>query len=225
MLRSPLTGPNCTGGHDQNCVRAAGSAAAPSAGTALPQGGIEGSWPQQRERVDHRLGEMSVEELARGSGVSAAALRQGGVATAADVFRRTVNDLDDIRNIGPPSARKIMELATDYEQIRPDDLRPPANPDAWTGADYALVRRLAMLTAVTGLAPHAAVLREVLASVGWLARTTSWLAWPFSTSSRKARIQSRAPEILQAEVGLTTPGGCCSCRPVPGLVLLSSEDQ
>jgi superfamily II DNA or RNA helicase len=154
--------------------------------------------PQQQERVDHRLGEMSVEELARGSGVSAAALRKGGVATAADVLRRTVNDLDDIRNIGPPSARKIMELATDYEKIRPDDLRPPANPDAWTGADYALVHRLAMLTAVTGLAPHAAVLREVLAPVGWLSRTTGWLAWQLSTSSRKARIRSRAPEIRQA---------------------------
>src|ERR1039457_7370228 len=38
----------------------------------------------------------------------------------------------------------------------------------------------------------------VLVSVGWLSRTTSWLAWLFSTSSRKTRIQARVPEIRQA---------------------------
>jgi SNF2-related domain len=153
---------------------------------------------QQRERVNERLIEVSVEELARGSGLNAAALRRGGVTNAADVLRRTVNDLDGIHNIGPKSAHKIMELAKGLAQTRPDDLRPPANPDAWTGADYSLVRTLAMLAVVTGLAPHVAVLREVLASVGWLSRATSWLAWLFSTPSRKSRVQSRAPEIRRS---------------------------
>jgi len=139
-----------------------------------------------------------VEELARGSGVNVAALRRGGVTTAGDVHQRTVEDLDDIRDIGPASAHKIKALATEFARVRPEDLRPPGNPNTWKAADYTLVRALAMLALVTALAPHAALLQQVLATIRGFARATSWLAWLFSTPSRKARVRSQAPGIRRA---------------------------
>lgn len=151
--------------------------------------------PQQEERVRQRLATTPVDHLAKGSRVNTAALRRGGVETAADVDERTVEDLDNIHDIGPKTARTIKELAAKLARIRPDDLRPPGDPDTWKAADYALVRALAMLAVVAALTPHAAVLQQVLAGIRWLARTTNWLAWLFSTPSRKARVESRAPEI------------------------------
>jgi superfamily II DNA or RNA helicase len=154
--------------------------------------------PQQQERIRQRLNTTSVADLARGSGVRAADLRRGGVVTAADVHQRTVQDLDRIRNVGPKSAYKIKALVTDFVRTQPEDIRPPGNPGVWSAADYALVRALAMLTCVTTLAPHAVLLQQVLVTVRWLARATSWLAWLFSTPSRKARVQSRASEVHRA---------------------------
>lgn len=124
--------------------------------------------PQQRERVQQRLAAMPVEALARGSRVNTAALRRVGVTTAADVEQRTVEALERIHDIGPKSARKIKDLVAEFAQIRPDDLRPPGNPDTWKAADYALVRALATLALVTALAPHAAVLQQVLGATRWL---------------------------------------------------------
>jgi hypothetical protein len=37
-----------------------------------------------------------------------------------------------------------------------------------------------------------AVLRQALSTIRWLARATSWLAWLFSTPSRKSQVRSRA---------------------------------
>lgn len=151
--------------------------------------------PQQQERVQQRLAAMPVEELARGSGINVAALRRGKVKTAADVHQRTVEELDEIRDIGAKSAQRIKERATACARIRPEDLRPPADPDMWKAADYALSRALVTLAMVTALAPHVAVLEQILGAIRWLARATNWLAWLFSTPSRKARVQSRASEI------------------------------
>lgn len=113
-----------------------------------------------------------MEELVRGSGVSATALRRGGVATAADVHQRNIQNLDEIRNVGPKSAHKIKSRAAEYARIRPEDLRPPGNPNVWGAADYALLRALGMLTLVTALAPHAAVLQQILVTMRWLAHPT-----------------------------------------------------
>jgi SNF2 family DNA or RNA helicase len=63
-----------------------------------------------------------------------------------------------------------------------------------------------MLAAVTALAPHAAVLQQVLLATRWLARTTNWLAWLFSTPSRKASIQSKASGICQTWLSSQTVG-------------------
>jgi superfamily II DNA or RNA helicase len=154
--------------------------------------------PQQREHVERRLAAMPVEDLVRGSRVNTAALRRGGVRTAADVDQRTVEALERIRDIGPKSARKIKDLAAEFARIRSDDLRPPGNPDIWKGADFAVVRGLAALALVTGLAPHAVVLQQALGTVRGLARATSWLVWLLSPAPRKARVRSEAPEIRQA---------------------------
>lgn len=160
--------------------------------------------PQQRDRVQHRLAATPVEAFARGSGVNIAALRRGNVKTAADVHQRTVKDLDDIRDIGPKSAHKIKTLATGFARLRPEDLRPPGNPNMWKAADYALVRALVMLALVTALAPHAAVLQQVVGGMRWLTRATSWLAWLFSTPSRQARVRSKAPGIRQDRLSSQT---------------------
>jgi SNF2 family DNA or RNA helicase len=113
------------------------------------------------------------------------------------VQRATVQGLEGIRNIGEKSALKIKELADDLARIRPDDIRPPGEVNTWKAADYALVRALVMLAAVTALAPHAAALRQVFLVTRWFARATSWLAWLFSTSSRKTRVRSKAPDIYR----------------------------
>ncbi len=60
--------------------------------------------------------------------------------------------------------------------------------------------------AVTALAPHAAVLQQVLLATRWLARATNWLAWLFSTPSRKARIRSKASGIRQRWLSSQTVG-------------------
>jgi superfamily II DNA or RNA helicase len=161
--------------------------------------------PQQRERVQQRLAAMPVEDLARGSKINTAALHRGGVTTAADVNQRTVEALERIRDIGPKSARRIKDLAAKSARTRPDDLRPPGNPDTWKAADYALVRGLAMLALVSALAPHAAVLQQAVQAVRWLARATSWLAWLFSTPSHKARVRSAAPGIRQVWLSSRAP--------------------
>jgi SNF2 family DNA or RNA helicase len=153
--------------------------------------------PQQEERVRQRLVATPVEQLTKGTGVDTKALRRGTVMTAADVHTRSIDELDDIRDIGPKMARTVKELATKFTQTRPEDLRPPGNPDTWKAQDFALVRALLMLALVTALAPHAAVLQQVLGSVRWLTRATGWLAWLFSTPSRKERVRSDAPGIRQ----------------------------
>lgn len=160
--------------------------------------------PQQRERVRQRMAATSVEDLARRSGVKTTALRRGRVETAADVHARTVNELDDIREVGAKTAHKIKDLATEFARTRPEDLRPPANPSTWKAADYALVRALALLALVTALAPHALVLQQVLVTTRWLARATTWLAWLFSRPSRKSRIRSEASAIRQSWLSLQT---------------------
>jgi SNF2 family DNA or RNA helicase len=152
------------------------------------------------------MDETSVEELAKGSGVNASALRSSGVTTAADVYRSDVRDLESIRRIGEKSALKIKELADRLAVTRPEDICPPANPSTWRPADYALVRALAMLAAVTALAPHLAVVQQVLLATRWLSRATSWLAWLFSTSSRKAEVMSRASDIRERWLSAQTAG-------------------
>jgi hypothetical protein len=82
--------------------------------------------PQQKERILQRLAATPVEELAKGFRVHVSALRRGNVRTVADVYQRTINDLDDIRDVGPKSAHKIKALATEFAEIRPDDLCPPS---------------------------------------------------------------------------------------------------
>jgi superfamily II DNA or RNA helicase len=154
--------------------------------------------PQQREHVEQRLARMPVEDLVRGARVNTAALRRGGVTTAADVDRRTLEDLERLHDIGPKSARKIKKLAAEFKRIRSDDLRPPGNPDVWQAADYALVRGLPVLAGLTVLAPHVALLQQALGAVRWLARATNWLAWLLSPTSRKARVRSEAPGIRRA---------------------------
>jgi hypothetical protein len=155
---------------------------------------------QQREHVEQRLAGMPVEELVRGARVNTAALHNGGVTTAADVNQRTVDDLERIDGIGPKSAPKIKDLAAQFARIRPDDLRPPGNPDAWKAGDYAIARGLAALSLVTALAPHVALLRQALGTMRGFTRATSWLAWLLSPSTRKARIRSEAPGIRQTWV-------------------------
>ena len=161
--------------------------------------------PQQREHVEQRLAWMPVEDLVRGARVNTAALRRGGVTTAADVDRRTLEDLERLHDIGPKSARKIKKLAAEFKRIRSDDLRPPGNPDVWQAADYARVRGLAVLAGLTVLAPHVALLQQALGAVRWLARATNWLAWLLSPTSRKARVRSEAPGIPP---GLGHLAGC-----------------
>lgn len=155
---------------------------------------LEAREKQQQERIDQRLSATSVEELARGTRVSLAALRRGGVTTAADVRARSAHDLETIHGIGQASAQKIKDVAARLAQISPGDLRPPANPDRWNPGDSALVRSLAMLALTTAVAPHAAALQQAMGTVRWLARATNWLAWLFSTPARKARVQSQVPE-------------------------------
>jgi hypothetical protein len=118
--------------------------------------------PQQQERIQQRMHGTPVEELARNSRVNTPALRGANVNTAADVSQCTARYLESIRGIGPKSAQKIKRLANDLARTRPGDIRPPANPNTWNPADYALVRTLVMLAAVIALAPHAAVLQQVL---------------------------------------------------------------
>lgn len=152
------------------------------------------------------MDETPVEALARNSRVNTTALRHGSVNTATDVHQRTVRDLEGIRGIGQKSARKLKRLADDLARTRPEDISPPANPKKWKPADYALVRTLVMLAAVTALAPHAAVLQQVLMATRWLTRATNWLAWLFSTPSRKASVQSEAPGIQQIWLSPQTVG-------------------
>lgn len=98
--------------------------------------------PQQRERVRQRLTAMPVEQLAKGRGIDTKALRRGGVATAADVEEHSAERLDAIRGVGLTTAQTIKALASDLARTRPEDLRPPGNPDTWKPADYALARTL-----------------------------------------------------------------------------------
>ena len=52
-----------------------------------------------------------------------------------------------------------------------------------------------MLATVTAVAPHAALLQQALQATRWLARATNWLAWLFSTRSRKANVKSKESGI------------------------------
>jgi SNF2 family DNA or RNA helicase len=151
--------------------------------------------PQQEEHVRQRLDATQVDQIARGLRLNTAVLRRAGVVTAADARRLTVGDLENIRGIGPKSARRLKDLAEEIARLRPEDLRPPGNPDMWRAGDFALVRALTMLTTVAALGPHAAVLQQVLLGMRSLARATNWLAWLFSTPQRKARIRSEAPGV------------------------------
>jgi superfamily II DNA or RNA helicase len=162
--------------------------------------------PQQQEHIQQRLSGTPVEELARNYRINTAALRHSSLTTAADVRQHTIRDLESIRGIGQISAQKLKQLADDLARTRPEDIRPPANPNTWTPGDYALVRALTMLTAVTALSPHAAVIQQVLRSTRWLARATIWLAWLFMTPSRKADVQSKASGLRQLWLSPETAG-------------------
>lgn len=162
--------------------------------------------PQQQERIQQRMDGMPVEELARNSRINTTALRNGNVNTAADVRQCAVRELEGIRGIGQKSAEKIKRLADDLARTRPEDIHPPANPNMWNPADYALVRTLTLLAAVGALAPHVAVVQQVLLATRWLARASNWLIWLFSTPSRKANIQSKAPGIRQTWLSPQTLG-------------------
>jgi superfamily II DNA or RNA helicase len=151
---------------------------------------------EQQEHIQQRMDGTSVEELARNSKISTA-LRERNVNTAADVRLCSLKVLESIRNIGQRTAQRLKNLADDLAQLRPEDIRPPANPNTWNPSDYALIRRLMMLAAVTVAAPHAAVLQQVLRATRWLARASNWLAWLFSTPSRKASVQSKESGIRQ----------------------------
>jgi SNF2-related domain len=155
---------------------------------------LEARGPQQQERIQRRLAAMSVEELARGSGVNTKALRDGKVKTAADVHRLTEHDLEAIYKVGPVSASKIKVLEREMARVRAEDVYPSANPGSWSAADYRLVRALVMFTLAAAVAPHAVVLRQVLAGVRWLARATNWLAWLLSPPARRAQVRSRVPQ-------------------------------
>lgn len=155
---------------------------------------------QQRERRGQRLSATSVDDLARGTRVNTAALRRGGITSAADVARRSVADLEKLHGIGRTSALRIKEVAAQIARLRADDLQPPTNPDRWNPADSALVRSLSVLALITGVGPHAVALQEALGVVRWLARATNWLVWLLSPQSRKRRVQSEAPRRRQAWV-------------------------
>jgi SNF2 family DNA or RNA helicase len=114
--------------------------------------------------------------------------------------------LEAIRGIGQKSAQKIKELADDLARTRPEDIRPPANVNKWKPADYALVKALVVLAAVAALAPHAAVLQQVLLATRLFARATNWLIWLFSTPSRKANVRSKASGIRQMWLSSQTIG-------------------
>ena len=150
---------------------------------------------QQRERIEQRQSATSVEDLAKGARVNATALRRGGVTTAADVDRRSVDDLEKLQGIGRASALKIKEIASRVAHLGADDLRPPANPDKWNPGDLALVRSLAMLALITAAGPHAAVLQQALGTVQRLARATNFLVWLFSPPTRRARVEAEAPKM------------------------------
>jgi len=101
------------------------------------------------------------------------------------------------RALEAKAAAETAILATAQDTRAQNTLRP---------ADYALVRTLVMLATVTALAPHAAVLQQVLLATRWLARATNWLAWLFSTPSRKASIRSKASGIGQTWLSSQTVG-------------------
>jgi superfamily II DNA or RNA helicase len=161
--------------------------------------------PQQQEHIQQRMGGTPAEDLARNSKINTA-LRGSNVNTAADVHQCTAEYLESIRDIGQKTAQKLKNLAEDLARLRPEDICPPANPKAWGPSNYALVRKLMMLAAVTALAPHAAVLQQVLLTTRWLARATNWLAWLFSTPSRRASVQSKASGIRQTWLSSQTVG-------------------
>lgn len=152
---------------------------------------------QQRERIEQRLSATSAEDLAKGARVNATALRQGGVATASDVSRSSLEELQRLRGIGQSSAQKIKEAAAKLAQLGADDLRPPANPQKWNPGDSALVRSLSMLALITAVAPHAVALQQAVEAVRWLARATNWLVWLLSPLARKNQVQSEARKSRQ----------------------------
>jgi superfamily II DNA or RNA helicase len=151
--------------------------------------------PQKHARVRVRLEKLRVEDLARGRRINTAALRDAGILTAGDVYNLTEAELERIKGIGPPSAHKLRELAVQQARLRSEDLRPSANPDDWTPADFDLVRALSNLALVMALMPHLAALQSVVVTLRWLARATNWLRWLLSGAPRRAEIQSRLPGI------------------------------
>jgi hypothetical protein len=152
----------------------------------------EAHGPRQRDQLQRRLAKASLEELAEGSGVSIVALRDAGVTSAADVYRLTGQQLDDVPGAGPASARKVIKVRADgLARMRAEDVYPPAGPESWSAADYRLVRALAALALVTALAPDAAAVQRTLADARWLARATRRLAWLLRPPPSRARVRSR----------------------------------
>ena len=148
---------------------------------------------QREARTVARLHSISVQELARGSGVKVNNLPAAGIFTILDVLNRSDDELKVIKGIGPKSASTLRQRASSLAAIRPEDLRIPADPSRWTAEDKQLVRALQSLSYILMLVglPHAAVLQQLVSALRLFKRATGFLRWLLGGDARRNRTRSQ----------------------------------
>jgi hypothetical protein len=158
-------------------------------------------------RTHARLSGLSVQDLARGSGLRLKILLTNSVRTAQDVLDHGYDGLTKIDGIAG-SAVQWIELARKANQVQSVDLQLAPDAENWIRADFDLVRALQTLALVGSLIglPHVAALRQLLAAPQLLMRATTWLRWLFSSGNKKGDIRSRYLSI-RSDVEAAHAGG------------------